>query len=130
MTAGRRRIGRRKREDGYVEIKVREVPEQLVVVEQRMVDQAALEAWLPIHTRPATGDITWRTEPERREAYVSITKAQFEMPVVRSVYDAIDQWIAVRGLRRCGSPREIYHSGVDAKVAALDDQVADVTIPF
>ncbi len=32
---------------GYVEIKVRDVPEQLVVIEQRMVDQAALEAWLP-----------------------------------------------------------------------------------
>jgi hypothetical protein len=30
-----------------VEIKLREVPEQLVVVEQLMVDQAALEAWLP-----------------------------------------------------------------------------------
>lgn len=26
---------------------VREVPEQLVITEQRMVDQAALEAWLP-----------------------------------------------------------------------------------
>lgn len=30
-----------------MEIKVREVPEQLVVIEQRMVDQAALQAWLP-----------------------------------------------------------------------------------
>jgi GyrI-like small molecule binding domain len=30
-----------------VEINVRDVPEQLVVSEQRMVDQAALEAWLP-----------------------------------------------------------------------------------
>ena len=30
-----------------MEIKVREVPEQRVVSEQRMVDQAALEAWLP-----------------------------------------------------------------------------------
>ena len=52
------------------------------------------------------------------------------MPVIRSVYDAIDQWIAVRGLRRCGSPREIYHSGVDDRHAALDDPVADVAIPF
>ena len=32
---------------GCVELKVREVPEQLVVTEQRMVDQAALMAWLP-----------------------------------------------------------------------------------
>ena len=30
-----------------MEINVRDVPEQLVVSEQRMVDQAALEAWLP-----------------------------------------------------------------------------------
>jgi hypothetical protein len=30
-----------------VEINVRDVPEQVVVLEQRMVDQAALEAWLP-----------------------------------------------------------------------------------
>ena len=30
-----------------MEINVREVPEQLVAIEQRMVDQAALQAWLP-----------------------------------------------------------------------------------
>jgi hypothetical protein len=30
-----------------VEINVRDVPEQVVVLEQRMVDQAALQAWLP-----------------------------------------------------------------------------------
>jgi DNA-binding transcriptional MerR regulator len=89
-----------------------------------------VEVCVPIHAPPVTGDVAWRAEPERREAYVSITKAQFEMPVIRSVYDAIDQWIAVRGLRRCGSPREIYHSGVDARHAALDDPVADVAIPF
>src|SRR5215469_8591650 len=30
-----------------MDIRVREVPEQMVITEQRMVDQAALEAWLP-----------------------------------------------------------------------------------
>jgi len=30
-----------------MDIRVREVPEQIVITEQRMVDQAALEAWLP-----------------------------------------------------------------------------------
>ena len=30
-----------------MDVLVREVPEQLVITEQRMVDQAALEAWLP-----------------------------------------------------------------------------------
>jgi DNA-binding transcriptional MerR regulator len=89
-----------------------------------------VEVCVPIQAPPVAGDVAWRTEPARREAYVTITKAQFEMPVIRSVYDAIDQWIAVRGLRRCGSPREIYHSGVDAMPAALDDPVADVAIPF
>ena len=89
-----------------------------------------VEVCVPIPARPVAADVAWRTEPERREAYVSITKAQFEMPVIRSVYDAIDQWIAVRGLRRCGSPREVYHAGVDATHAALDDPVADIAIPF
>jgi DNA-binding transcriptional MerR regulator len=89
-----------------------------------------VEVCVPIPTPPASGDVAWRTEPERREAYVSITKAQFEMPVIRTVYDAIDQWIAVRGLRRRGSPREIYHAGIDAKLAAPGDEVADVAIPF
>src|SRR5215475_13622395 len=30
-----------------MDVQLREVPEQIVVTEQRMVDQAALEAWLP-----------------------------------------------------------------------------------
>ena len=53
---------------GYVEIKLREVPEQLVVIEQRMVDQAALEAWLPgamARVLDAAGDAGIGTESRR-----------------------------------------------------------------
>jgi hypothetical protein len=48
-----------------VEIKVREVPEQVVVMEQRMVDQAALQAWLPgamARVLHAAGDAAIGTE--------------------------------------------------------------------
>jgi hypothetical protein len=33
--------------DGTMDVLLRDVPEQVVITEQRMVDQAALESWLP-----------------------------------------------------------------------------------
>ena len=35
------------RKETKKDVLVREVPEQIVITEQRMVDQAALESWLP-----------------------------------------------------------------------------------
>src|ERR1700740_2752476 len=35
------------KKDGTMDVLLRDVPEQVVITEQRMVDQAALESWLP-----------------------------------------------------------------------------------
>jgi len=74
----------------------RDVPEQVVVTEQRMVDQAALESWLPgamSRVHKAAGDaaagtvVAWRVEAAHREAFVRVTKINFEVPAILSVYD-------------------------------------------
>lgn len=49
---------------GNMDIRLREVPEQTVVTEQRMVDQAGLESWLPgamSRVLKAAGDAAART---------------------------------------------------------------------
>jgi hypothetical protein len=37
----------RHKKDGMMDVLLRDAPEQVVITEQRMVDQAALESWLP-----------------------------------------------------------------------------------
>ncbi|WP_460530179.1 MerR family transcriptional regulator [Flindersiella endophytica] len=92
-----------------------------------------VEACLPIAPEhgPATPDqATTRWEPEHREAYVGITKAQFELPQILTGYDAIERWIDANGLAMAGSPREIYRPGVDVAQAAQADLVCEVAYPI
>lgn len=72
-------------------------------------------------------ELATRLEPAHREAYVRLTKAQFEYPQVLSAYDAVEQWIEARRLTRAGSPREVHLTDVAA--AALTDEVCDVAYP-
>ena len=76
------------------------------------------------------GDVTTRWEPEHREAYVRITKAQFELPQILTGYDAVERWIASNRLSWQGSPREVYDSAVDVNEAALTDVVCEVAYPI
>lgn len=76
------------------------------------------------------GEPEARWEPEHREAYVRITKAQFELPQILTGYDAVERWIASNRLSWQGSPREIYDSSVDVDTAALTDVVCDVAYPI
>ncbi|HEX3811819.1 MAG TPA: MerR family transcriptional regulator [Mycobacteriales bacterium] len=71
-----------------------------------------------------------RIEPAHREAYVRVTKAQFELPQILSAYDAVERWIGENGLRAAGSPREIYRSGVDVPTAELAEEICDVAYPI
>ena len=156
-------------------INVREVPEQVVLTEQRHLTLLELEPWLrqakialtaaaegcgelvgrmfvifhgevshdsdgPVEVcvpiaapggRPATAvDYNWRTEPAHREAYVTVTKAQFEMPAILSAYDAIRHWIESSDHAVVGSPREIYIPGVDPHTAGSSEPVCDVAFPI
>lgn len=92
-----------------------------------------VEACLPVSPEhgPATPDeATTRWEPEHREAYVSITRAQFELPQILTGYDAIERWIDANGLAMAGSPREIYRSGIDVAQATQADVVCEVAYPI
>ena len=81
--------------------------------------------------RPAFAtDREWRTEPAHREAYVTVTKADFELPAILSVYDAVWHWIESSHHVVVGSPREIYVPGVDPHTANPSDPVCDVAVPI
>jgi DNA-binding transcriptional MerR regulator len=155
------------------EVREREVPEQIVLTEQRHVHVAELPEWLaeamhrvhesalerggaagapfvvyhgevnedsdgpvevcvPIDgTREPARDAAQmpsRVEPAHREAYVRIAKAQVEFPQILSAYDAVERWIAAKGRRVAGPPREVYFADFDA--AAPTDEVCDIAFPI
>jgi len=69
-----------------MDVLVREVPEQIVIAEQRMVDQAALEEWLPgamARVHKAAGDAAAGTA---EQPYLQRSQAPDE-PVFIVIYD-------------------------------------------
>ncbi|MEQ4209700.1 helix-turn-helix domain-containing protein [Actinopolymorpha sp. B9G3] len=90
-----------------------------------------VEVCVPIHSTPAAhDDAATRREPAHREAYTTITKAQFDLPLILSAYEAVQRWINDHGLTRTGPGREVYLPGVDINTAHLHDQVCDVAYPI
>jgi effector-binding domain-containing protein len=88
-----------------------------------------VEVCVPIRADAAAGDgEAVRTEPAHREAYVRVTRAQFEFPQILSAYDAVAQWIAANGHSIAGSPREVYFT--DFMAAMPTDEVADIAFPM
>jgi DNA-binding transcriptional MerR regulator len=78
---------------------------------------------------PAEG-VTVREEPAHREAFVPVTRAQFDMPQILSAYDAVERWVAAHQRTWTGSPREVHVPGVDVAVAGPTDHVCDVAYPI
>ena len=74
--------------------------------------------------RAADANLPVREEPEHREAYTRITKAQVRFPDIMSAYDAVETWIAHNGKKIVGSPREVYFTDFDA--AGPDDECVDI----
>lgn len=83
---------------------------------------------------PTDTDTAMRREPAHREAYVRVTKAQFEPPQILSAYDAVERWIGAKGLTAAGAPREVYFTAFDSfaevLAAAPTDDVCDVAFPI
>lgn len=73
-------------------------------------------------------DVTRRTEPAHEEAYVTLTKAQFDFPAILDAYAVTGQRAAELG--SCGplSPREIYTH--DWHRALPEQIVGDVATPY
>ena len=68
-----------------------------------------------------------RLEPEHREAYVRLRKAQVAFPQILSAYDGVARWAGANGIEITGAPREIYFA--DFRLAGPGDEVCDVAFP-
>jgi hypothetical protein len=88
-----------------------------------------VEVCVPVPQQPGA-ELAWRVEPAHHEAFIQVTKVQFEAPAILSVYDQLAQWAAASGRKRTGSPREVYAAGVEPLFAAPDAHICDVAIPL
>jgi DNA-binding transcriptional MerR regulator len=171
---------------GVPDVLMRDVPEQLVLIEQRHVPVEELPGWIgaamtrliatahghggvagfpfvvyygevnedsdgpaeacvpvadrrggsldPPHADPPDSALpdsiathAMRFEPEHREAYVRLRKAQVGFPQILSAYDGVARWASVNGIEISGAPREIYFA--DFRSAGPGDEVCDVAFP-
>ncbi|MFJ8542760.1 MerR family transcriptional regulator [Streptomyces sp. NPDC093586] len=90
-----------------------------------VADEAAARAWVERQGR--AGEARVRVEPARRLAFTRITKAQVAHPQILAAFDAVEAWIADRGLTVDGPCREVYFADWDA--AGPEDPVCDVAFP-
>lgn len=72
------------------------------------------------------GELGVRLLPAGPEAYTRLTRAQMEFPGILEAYDAVARWIDANGLRRAGSPAEVYLADPDA---GEHEPYADVVWP-
>jgi DNA-binding transcriptional MerR regulator len=87
-----------------------------------------VEVCVPV--APGIADVAVRREPAHREAYVPVVKGHFEPPQIHSIYDAVHRWVRSRGLRETGAAREVYGYPVDPAIAAPDQVVCDIAVPY
>ncbi|UQN09051.1 MerR family transcriptional regulator [Deinococcus sp. QL22] len=72
--------------------------------------------------------VTLRTEPAHQEAFVTLTKQQFEFPAILQAYDATAAYARAHGDSGPSACREVYHADWDA--SGENDSVGDVAWPF
>ncbi|MFF8728087.1 MerR family transcriptional regulator [Streptomyces sp. NPDC015171] len=90
-----------------------------------VADEAAARAWAERQGRAWETKV--RVEPATRLAYARITKAQVAHPQILAAFEAVEQWLAGRGLEPAGPCREIYFA--DWEAAGAQDPVCDVAFP-
>lgn len=90
-----------------------------------VADETAAREWAERQGR--TWDTKVRVEPAQRLAYTRITKAQVAAPQIGAAFEAVEQWIAARGLQPAGPCREVYFA--DWAAAGPEDAVCDVAFP-
>lgn len=72
-------------------------------------------------------DLGVRMRRAGTEAYTRLTRAQGEFPGILEAYDAVGRWIDSHGMRRAGSPEEVYFA--DSCDVGSDDPFVDVAWP-
>jgi effector-binding domain-containing protein len=80
-------------------------------------------------TVPAVDDLRVRRQAAGREACTALSRRQAEFPHVLAAYDAVGRWIDDEGLRRAGSPAEVYLTSREAAEAAPDAVHLEVAWP-
>ncbi|MEU6688156.1 MerR family transcriptional regulator [Streptomyces sp. NPDC046832] len=90
-----------------------------------VADEGAARAWAERHGR--AWETAVRVEPARRLAYTRITKAQVAHPQILAAFEAVEEWMAARGLTTTGPCRELYFA--DWEAAGPGDPVCDVAFP-
>ncbi|MGW2386769.1 MerR family transcriptional regulator [Streptomyces sp. NPDC001658] len=90
-----------------------------------VADEAAARAWAARHGR--AWETAVRVEPAQRLAYTRITKAQVAHPQILAAFEAVEEWMAARGLKQTGPCREVYFA--DWEAAGAQDPVCDVAFP-
>ncbi|MGW7496451.1 MerR family transcriptional regulator [Streptomyces luteogriseus] len=88
-------------------------------------DEAAARAW--VERRGRAWETKVRVEPARRLAYTRITKAQVAHPQILAAFEAVEQWMAERGLTATGPCRELYFA--DWAATGPGDPACDVAFP-
>ncbi|QCB23091.1 MerR family transcriptional regulator [Streptomyces sp. SS52] len=91
-----------------------------------VADEAAARAWC--EERGWAWQTRVRVEPARRLAYTRITKAQVAHPQILAAFEAVEEWIAARGLTVAGPCREVYFA--DWEASGPGDPVCDVAFPL
>ncbi|WEH20332.1 MerR family transcriptional regulator [Streptomyces sp. VNUA24] len=90
-----------------------------------VADESAARAWAAAHGR--SWETRVRVEPAGRLVYTRISKAQVAYPQILAAFEAVERWIAGRGLEITGPCREIYFA--DWEAAGPEDPVCDVAFP-
>ncbi len=72
----------------------------------------------------AVDDLRVRRQGGGTEAWTALTRRQAAFPQILGAYDAVGRWIDAEGLRRAGSPAEVYLSSQDGDPDELHVEVA------
>ncbi|CAL9298980.1 MerR family transcriptional regulator [Streptomyces sp. SudanB91_2054] len=91
-----------------------------------VADETAARAWC--EERGRAWQTRVRVEPARRLAYTRITKAQVAHPQILAAFEAVEEWIAARGLTVAGPCREVYFA--DWEASGPGNPVCDVAFPL
>ncbi|MDV6375776.1 hypothetical protein [Deinococcus arenicola] len=74
------------------------------------------------------GRLILRQEPAHAEAYVTLTKSQFQFPGILDAYDAASAYASAHGSASDLGPREVYPHAWDGLKG--DDLAGDMAWPF
>lgn len=75
---------------------------------------------------PPVDDLRVRRQAAGTEAVTALTRSQAAFPQILSAYDAVGRWMDDGGLRRAGSPAEVYLTS--REVADADPEAVHVEV--